>query len=73
MPIFFCVALAKLHNGAADETWTRKDFTPRVFKTLVYAYSTTAACLAHNPQKASNVRLIRTSLHIQRLMPPMRV
>ena len=64
MPISLCIVSAD-YTGAANETWTRKDFTPRDFKSLVYAYSTTAACLAHNPQKASNVRLIRTSLRIQ--------
>lgn len=52
-------------SGAANRTWTGTGFTPRDFKSLVSAYSTTAACLAHNPQKASNVRLIRTSLRIQ--------
>ena len=30
--------------GAANRTWTGTGFTPRDFKSLVSAYSTTAAC-----------------------------
>ena len=41
------------HTGAGDRTRTGTDFTPRDFKSLVSAYSTTPACGA---ECALNVR-----------------
>ena len=44
---YFCPNdyLLQTEHGAADETWTRTVSLPRDFKSLVSAYSTTAAYL----------------------------
>ena len=45
MNYFIDRLLFDVDSGAPDETWTRTDFTPRDFKSLVSANSTTGALL----------------------------